>query len=336
MSTNENKTLVELNNKPVDIVQISPSNILTEQNGVECSCESHPKHFVGVFDAPVNVNTLFDLIFTSKSNLLLKLAHTKKENEDLTIEPWFKDDDDNMGARKLTYTIKYKAPLNIFTQISRATEMQYITQSDPDRVYSVSVSISTPDVPSGDNFLSVVRYCFRALDEKTSRLSVTGGVTFSKRNILSKKIEVMSVEGSISFYNIVKDLLNECEFEEEKLKLIYTVPEPENVEITNVKPTIKNDNNDKSTSYFTNEKKKERMPFVHLVKNFFSLFGTLIISLIIKIFNFAFSYTFFTYSFALICLSRALLNAFTCIEIVSSIDSHLNSVYKYINSVSSD
>ena len=57
---------------------------------------------------------------------------------------------------------------------------QRIVRKEPGRAFVVEHSSHTPNVPSGDCFRVVNRYGLFAVDERRTRLIITGAVNFTK------------------------------------------------------------------------------------------------------------------------------------------------------------
>lgn len=200
--------------------RVAPQETQPAAVEIQCGCKSHPKHKLLDIEAPLDVDSFFNGFFMSQNDALVKLAHSRRETDDVAFGSWKNDGKHELGARELRYTVKYKTPFSLFTQTSRVFEKQTILRRDPEKAYVVSTTVSTPDVPGGESFTSIMRYCFVAVDGTKSILRTTAGVKFSRRLMFGKKIESMSVEGSRTFINHINSILKEFEFNLEELSLV--------------------------------------------------------------------------------------------------------------------
>lgn len=270
-----------------------------------CGCETHPKHIIGSLEAPVNVNLLFDALFRTSDDIVTRIAYRRRECSDVVIEPWAVSDSSNCEFRVIYCVTKYKVPFNVYSQYSKVIEEQVIIRSLPSQTYVVSASIATPEVPYGETFRVKTRYCFTASSSSSSRLFVSSNVHFYKWNLFSKKIEALSVDASISFFSIIKDLLFECDFDPTRLALSYE----RSLELIATDPSAKSLSTSSSSPHGTHS----LLP---------TAFSPSPLKLSSSRFSprFLFSAPFLFYSFALLSLLAAFLNAFVALRLVSLLD----------------
>jgi hypothetical protein len=109
-----------------------------------------------------------------------------QKSTDLQLE----DDKKGLGDDKKSSTYSYIKPLSapVGPRQTKCNISSSLEQYDLDRAVTVLQSTSTPDVPSGNIFLTKTRYCLMWGPSNSTRVIMTYAVEWSGKSWLKGKI----------------------------------------------------------------------------------------------------------------------------------------------------
>ncbi|KAI8804432.1 hypothetical protein BJ742DRAFT_456230 [Cladochytrium replicatum] len=174
----------------------------------DCGCDpgSHPDltSFNDVFD--MDVNAVFEMIFSEGGSEAYKEAHRQRETENLKFGPWAVDPATNKWtSRDLTYDVVFKAPMFAKTT-TPSSEKQIVIKQDRLAVV-VDVIVKTPKVPYGDTFSVYNRYCITHEAPGRTRMRVRARVDFTKKLMLKSTIESGAIDGITTFGKVLHEVV---------------------------------------------------------------------------------------------------------------------------------
>eukprot|EP00051_Salpingoeca_urceolata_P011879 m.147676 g.147676 ORF g.147676 m.147676 type:complete len:680 (-) comp17293_c0_seq7:65-2104(-) len=148
-------------------------------------------------DFKVPIDRLHDVIFGD--NVLMDKFSQAKGYTQYNITPWV----DN--KRQFTYMI----PSSRFVKANKATEEQEYKLKRPGQVYVVNVDTTTPDVPYGSDFKTVVQYMLTSPDKGMTRLLISAEVVFSKSPMIKGMITKAAKSGMQDTFSLFTKVLRE-------------------------------------------------------------------------------------------------------------------------------
>eukprot|EP01137_Pigoraptor_chileana_P029953 Opistho-2@15900 len=154
--------------------QSSPSAEVTvgaeSMSDVACGCALHPvkEVFDDVFDA--NPATLYSLLFTDSP--FFREVFASRQNNNLVAGVWVD------GRRELSYTTPVKAKMG--PPVAECNEKQRLVVPAVPSRYIVETEVITPNVPYGDTFAIVSRYCITSVAANKARVKMFCEVKFLK------------------------------------------------------------------------------------------------------------------------------------------------------------
>ncbi|KAI8802995.1 hypothetical protein BJ742DRAFT_512731 [Cladochytrium replicatum] len=199
--------------KPADPSPLGVSVITAPEESwpaepADCGCDSgsHPDltSFNDVFD--MDVNAVFEMIFSEGGSEAYKEAHRRRETENLKFGPWAVDPSTNKWtSRDLNYDVVFKAPMFAKTT-TPSNEKQIVVKQDRLAVV-VDVIVKTPKVPYGDTFSVYNRYCITHEAPGKTRMRVRARVDFTKKLMLKSTIESGAIEGITTFGKVLHEVV---------------------------------------------------------------------------------------------------------------------------------
>lgn len=159
-----------------------------------CACVSHfeNEHLNQEFD--LNIDKLYKLLFNDESSVQTKMRALLKA-EDYDATSWC-DSEEGASERTLTYRVPLNA--NLGPKWAEVIEKQVLTNNSvATKCYVVNCEVTNPNVPYGDKFNIVKRYCITRGRDNTCKLRLTSDVQYKKGvwGMVKSIIEKNSKEG---------------------------------------------------------------------------------------------------------------------------------------------
>ncbi|KAF2638571.1 hypothetical protein P280DRAFT_471172 [Massarina eburnea CBS 473.64] len=147
---------------------------------------------------PAPLGKIFSLTFGPGSGTFMrKWLVDDQKSLDLQLE----DDGKGLGEATKTFSFSYIKPLggSIGPKQTKCNITSTLEQYDLNKAVSVSQSTQTPDVPSGNIFLTKTRYCLMWGPNNTTRLIMTYTVEWSGKSWLRGPIEKGAGDGQMLY-----------------------------------------------------------------------------------------------------------------------------------------
>ncbi|XP_053961524.1 protein Aster-B isoform X2 [Anastrepha ludens] len=141
----------------------------------ECTSAHEGRQLVHTI-LPINVDTLFNMLF-SKSKFLVEF-HAMRKTENMSFGEWLTNEE-GKKTRALGLTVQLLA--SVGPKVSKVTETQEMREcSKPGELYSIDVISVNAGIPYADSFSVLLHYCLvRTVDDHTM-LSVHAQIKFKK------------------------------------------------------------------------------------------------------------------------------------------------------------
>eukprot|EP00050_Salpingoeca_kvevrii_P006880 m.292342 g.292342 ORF g.292342 m.292342 type:complete len:600 (-) comp12614_c0_seq1:205-2004(-) len=181
---------------------VGEATVADETVACGCPAEEHAGvNFIdNVFDLPVEV--VYDLLFGHNSQFMTELMHERK-TKDIHLNAWKKADSGRL-ERSISYTLSLKGnPLGPKSALG-VEDQWHVVAATPGKRYIVGAEVTTPKVPYGDNFHTIVRYCITAVPKDKCRLKVFAEMGYRKSPpwaITRGIIEKSGMEGLKSYFD---------------------------------------------------------------------------------------------------------------------------------------
>ncbi|KAH7065759.1 hypothetical protein BKA63DRAFT_164346 [Paraphoma chrysanthemicola] len=147
---------------------------------------------------PAPLGKVYSLMFGPASGVFMrKWLVEDQKSLDLQLE----DDKKGLGEEKKSSTYSYIKPLSapVGPRQTKCNISSNLEQYDLDRAVTVLQSTSTPDVPSGNIFLTKTRYCLMWGPGNSTRVIMTYAVEWSGKSWLKGAIESGANSGQMSY-----------------------------------------------------------------------------------------------------------------------------------------
>ncbi len=194
-----------------DVQDEPPSDFSGPAAPEVCGCAKED-HYEAVFDVtmPYSATRVFRRAFAQgSSDNVLKSYHVRKSNRNLNIGAWHTD---SLGeVREVRYVMPMNNPM---LKVKEATciETQRIVNKVEHVRYVIEVRVKTPDVPYGDTFDCVTRYCITWKSAKECRVTSGTEVDFVKSTMMKGMIRGAASKGTMesaqSFLVTLKEALS--------------------------------------------------------------------------------------------------------------------------------
>ena len=160
---------------------------------------------------PVNVDTLFELLFT-KSKFYIDF-HSSRKTFDIVQSPWQQQSDDGDKKREVKLTLSLTHPMG--PKHSPVTEFQTMTSAftEPAVSYAIDVDTVNSGIPYADSFYVSIHYFLGRVSDDKSRLCVLGGIHYKKTvwGLVKTFIEKNAWSGLEEFFTSISAALqDEC------------------------------------------------------------------------------------------------------------------------------
>ncbi|KAH6625770.1 hypothetical protein C7974DRAFT_456064 [Boeremia exigua] len=164
-------------------------------------CADADKHYDKLLidtTIPAPLGKVYSLMFGPAADVFMrKWLIEDQKSMDLQME----HDKDGLGEKKTTFNYAYTKPLSapVGPRQTRCNIEMTLEQYDLERAVSVNCSTQTPDVPSGNIFLTKTRYCLMWGPGNSTRLIMTFTVEWSGKSWLRGPIEKGANDGQMSY-----------------------------------------------------------------------------------------------------------------------------------------
>ncbi|XP_028894584.2 protein Aster-B isoform X2 [Zeugodacus cucurbitae] len=170
----------------------------------ECTSAHEGRQLVHTI-LPINVDTLFNLLF-SKSKFLMEF-HAMRKTENMSFGEWVTDED-GKKTRAVSLTVQLIA--SVGPKAAKVTETQEMRDcSKPGELYSIDITSVNAGIPYADSFSVLMHYCFvRTVDDHTM-LSVHAQIKYKKSiwGVVKGFIEKNTWAGLEEYFNAMQQAL---------------------------------------------------------------------------------------------------------------------------------
>ncbi|XP_067623571.1 protein Aster-B isoform X3 [Eurosta solidaginis] len=170
----------------------------------ECSSTHEGRQLVHTI-LPINVDTLFSMLF-SKSKFFLEF-HAARKTENMSFNDWLTNNE-SKKTRTINLTVQLLA--SVGPKVSKVTENQEMREcSKPGELYSIDVTSVNAGIPYADSFNVLMHYCLvRTVDDHTM-LSVHAQVKYKKSiwGVVKGFIEKNTWAGLEEYFNALQQAL---------------------------------------------------------------------------------------------------------------------------------
>ncbi|KAF2629370.1 hypothetical protein BU25DRAFT_438876 [Macroventuria anomochaeta] len=164
-------------------------------------CADNDKHYDKLLidtTIPAPLGKVYSLMFGPAADAFMrKWLIEDQKSTDLQME----HDKDGLGEKKTSFNYSYIKPLSapVGPRQTKCNIEMTLEQYDLERAVSVNCSTQTPDVPSGNIFLTKTRYCLMWGPGNSTRLIMTFTVEWSGKSWLKGPIEKGANDGQMSY-----------------------------------------------------------------------------------------------------------------------------------------
>ncbi|XP_075151791.1 GRAM domain containing 1B isoform X2 [Haematobia irritans] len=173
----------------------------------ECTSPHEGRQLVHTI-LPINIETLFNLLF-SKSKFLLDF-HALRKSTDLVFGDWVRNDE---GQRTRTVNLTVQLAASVGPKTSKVTEFQAIREcSKQGELYSIDVNSVNAGIPYADSFSVLIHYCLVKTVDDHTMLSIHAQIKYKKSiwGVVKGFIEKNTWAGLEDFYgSLLQSLQNE-------------------------------------------------------------------------------------------------------------------------------
>ncbi|KAF2735977.1 hypothetical protein EJ04DRAFT_490796 [Polyplosphaeria fusca] len=146
---------------------------------------------------PAPLGKVYTMMFGPASGVFMRKWLLDEKNTDLQME----DDKQGLGEKNKTFTYSYTKPLpgSIGPRQTRCNISMNLEQFDLEKGVTVLCNTQTPDVPSGNIFVTKTRYCLMWGPANSTRLIMTFTVEWSGKSWLRGPIEKGANDGQLTY-----------------------------------------------------------------------------------------------------------------------------------------
>ncbi|XP_004346900.2 hypothetical protein CAOG_05215 [Capsaspora owczarzaki ATCC 30864] len=171
---------------------------------VRCDCTDHYKVAFFARDFPCSVSELFELAFSSPEALVDVEVNALVSFNNVSTTPWQHNVGDALlsESRKRTFTMPLVGRGLGGFGLAKTTichQNQHIIWKHDRNCFCLEVASVTPDLPMGDSFVNLTRYCVSANSRYSCHALVAGEVKFLK-NIRGQNLIVAKSHEGIRSY----------------------------------------------------------------------------------------------------------------------------------------
>ncbi|XP_055921609.1 protein Aster-B isoform X2 [Eupeodes corollae] len=185
---------------PTDMSDSSDSeeNNIPFVSTVECTSTHEGRQLVHTI-LPINIDTLFNLLF-SKSKFLLEF-HENRKSTDLSLGDWVTSP---TGVKTRTVNLTVMLAQSVGPKSSKVTESQVMRDcSKPGELYSIDIDSTNAGIPYADSFGVLLHYCLVKTIDDNTMLSVHAQIKYKKSiwGVVKGFIEKNAWAGLEDFYS---------------------------------------------------------------------------------------------------------------------------------------
>ncbi|XP_055858520.1 protein Aster-B isoform X2 [Episyrphus balteatus] len=185
---------------PTDMSDSSDSeeNNIPFVSTVECTSTHEGRQLVHTI-LPINIDTLFNLLF-SKSKFLLEF-HELRKSTDLFLGDWVTS---STGVKTRTVNLTVMLAQSVGPKSSKVTESQVMRDcSKPGELYSIDIDSTNAGIPYADSFGVLLHYCLVKTIDDNTMLSVHAQIKYKKSiwGVVKGFIEKNAWAGLEDFYS---------------------------------------------------------------------------------------------------------------------------------------
>ncbi|XP_073824836.1 GRAM domain containing 1B [Musca autumnalis] len=170
----------------------------------ECTSPHEGRQLVHTI-LPINIETLFNLLF-SKSKFLLDF-HALRKSTDLVFGEWVRNEE---GQRTRTVNVTVTLAASVGPKTSKVTEYQVMRDcSKQGELYSIDVNNVNAGIPYADSFSVLIHYCLVKTVDDHTMLSVHAQIKYKKSiwGVVKGFIEKNTWAGLEDFYGALLQAL---------------------------------------------------------------------------------------------------------------------------------
>eukprot|EP01137_Pigoraptor_chileana_P034870 Opistho-2@28074 len=170
-----------------------PSSGLLSENFVPtvCPCTEHYPGELLLSAYGASVQGVYDLMVTDSASLFEELQKDLKYTE-IQMQPW------TAAGEEMKRNLQYVMPLtgSFGPKQALTKEEQSVKWTTDRKCFIVEAKSTTPDVPYGDTFYNVTRYCVTALGDESCAVRITGDTVFTKKPMVKGMIQKAAFNGA--------------------------------------------------------------------------------------------------------------------------------------------
>lgn len=165
---------------------------------VECTSAHEGRQLVHTI-LPINIDTLFNLLF-SKSKFLLEF-HESRKSTDLILGEWVTS---STGVKTRIVNLTVMLAQSVGPKSAKVTESQLMREcSKPGELYSIDIDSTNAGIPYADSFGVFLHYCLVKTIDDNTMLSVHAQIKYKKSiwGVVKGFIEKNAWAGLEDFYS---------------------------------------------------------------------------------------------------------------------------------------
>ncbi|KAL2915107.1 hypothetical protein HK105_205431 [Polyrhizophydium stewartii] len=168
-----------------------PDSVTLPTAEVQCGCKEHleKKEVDVVLNAPAK--KIFDLLFGDKSARVWEQLDKRRGGSKRQEGVW---NEFAEPSREISYTLAMNNPM-VKVKEADVKEAQTLIKKTEWIMYIVEAKTSTPQLPFGDCFNPMMRYCITWVTEDTCRLALSIGINFCKSTMMKSVIKSAGLKG---------------------------------------------------------------------------------------------------------------------------------------------
>nr|KAJ3420281.1 SNF1-interacting protein [Polyrhizophydium stewartii] len=171
-----------------------PDSVTLPTAEVQCGCKEHleKKEVDVVLNAPAK--KIFDLLFGDKSARVWEQLDKRRGGSKRQEGVW---NEFAEPSREISYTLAMNNPMVKVKEadVKEAQTLIKKTEWISFSMYIVEAKTSTPQLPFGDCFNPMMRYCITWVTEDTCRLALSIGINFCKSTMMKSVIKSAGLKG---------------------------------------------------------------------------------------------------------------------------------------------
>ncbi|KAK9464801.1 hypothetical protein V1512DRAFT_229950 [Lipomyces arxii] len=173
----------------------------TSHAPTQCSCADHYEKVVCDRTFPVPIGRICKLLWDDDPTWVMNFMTNELKLLELSKPTAFEPSDESGGNK--TRSFNYIKPLNapIGPKQTKCLATETLEHWNFDSYVTVVVTTATPDVPSGNVFVTKTKYCLTWAENNQTRMLITCGVEWSGKSWIKGPIEKGANEGQLQSAN---------------------------------------------------------------------------------------------------------------------------------------